>query len=146
MTAMSDGYVAHAAAALGLTADHPDGPTWPYFMEQGGMWMVQPPNKDGSPKLPLLLANFTARITEELDIDDGESRQERYTIAAACGPRTRSLEVAREDFEGDGAVQRIVAALGARARLNPRAHLAFVRDAIKALSTAVQRRTRYAHT
>jgi hypothetical protein len=146
MTAMSNGYVAHAAAALGLTDDHPDGPTWPYFIEQGGMWMVQPPNKDGSPKLPLLLANFTAAITEEIEVSDGESQQERYTIVATCGTRTRTIELAREEFEGDGAMQRIVAALGARARLNPRAQAAFMRDAIKAFSTEVQSRTVYAHT
>jgi hypothetical protein len=139
-------YLAQAAAALGLGDEPGDGPTWPYLLDQGGMWMVQAPNKDGSPKLPLLLANFTAAITEERAVDDGEQVQERYTIVATCGDRTRTVDMAREDFEGDGAVGRIVAALGARARVNPRAQAAVVRDAIKAFSTQVQSRRTYAHT
>jgi hypothetical protein len=139
-------YLAQAAAALGLGDEPGDGPTWPYLLDQGGMWLVQSPNKDGSPKLPLLLANFTAAITEEREVDDGEQVQERYTIVAICGDRTRTVDMAREDFEGDGAVGRIVAALGARARVNPRAQAAVVRDAIKAFSTEVQSRRTYAHT
>ncbi len=68
--------------------------------------------------------NFTATITEEREVDDGEQVQERYTIMATCGDRTRNVDMAREDFEGDGALGRIVAALGARARVNPRAQAA----------------------
>jgi len=141
-----DRYLIQAAAALGLGSGQEDAPTWPYFVDQGGTWMVQSPNKDGSPRLPLLLANFTAAITEEREVDDGEQVQERYTIVAMCGDRTRTVDMAREDFEGDGALGRIVAALGARARVNPRAQAAVVRDAIKAFSTDVQSRRTYAHT
>jgi hypothetical protein len=139
-------YLAQAAAALGLGDDQGDTPAWPYLLDQGGMRMAQAPNKDGAPKLPLLLTNFTAAITEEREVDDGEQVQERYTIVATCGNRTRTVDMAREDFEGDGALGRIVAALGARARVNPRAHAAVVRDAIKAFSTDVQSRRTYAHT
>ena len=133
-----------------LGSEHETDPTWPYFEEVDssglrGLWMFQPPARD-TPKPPLQLCNFTARITEETEIDDGEQRQECYTIVASCGERTRSLEMSREEFEGDGAVSRIVAALGARARLNPRAEARFVRDAIKAFSTAVASRTVFAYT
>jgi hypothetical protein len=145
-TATEGRYLAQAAAALGLGDEPGDGPTWPYLLDQGGMWMVQSPNKDGSPKLPLLLANFTAAITEEREVDDGEQVQERYTIVARCGDRTRTVDMAREDFEGAIALGRIVAALGARARVNPRAQAAVVRDEIKAFSTNVQSRRTYAHT
>ena len=144
--ASGERYLAQAAAALGLGDSQAEDPTWPYLLDQGGMWMVQAPNKDGSPKLPLLLANFAAAITEERAVDDGEQVQERYTIVATCGNRTRTVDMAREDFEGDGAVGRIVAALGARARVNSRVQAAVVRDAIKAFSVDVQSRRTYAHT
>ena len=143
-------YLDHAASALELGSLHDGDPTWPYFEEQdssglGGLWMFQPPARD-SPRPPLQLTNFTARITAETEIDDGAERQERYTLVATCGSVTRTLEMSREEFEGDGAVSRIVAALGARARLNPRAEARFVRDAIKAFSTDVASRTVFAYT
>ncbi len=144
------GYLNRATAALALAEDHHTDPTWPYFEEHDSnglrsMWMFQPPARD-TPKPPLQLCNFTVRITEETEIDDGEQRQERYTIVAACGDRLRSLEMNREEFEGDGAINRIVAALGAQARLNPRAESKYLRDAIKAFSSDVISRTVYAYT
>ncbi len=144
------GYLNRATAALALAEDHHTDPTWPYFEEHDSnglrsMWMFQPPARD-TPKPPLQLCNFTARITEETEIDDGEQRQERYTIVATCGERSRSLEMSREEFEGDGAINRIVAALGAQARLNPRAESKYLRDAIKAFSSDVISRTVYAYT
>lgn len=146
----STGYIDRAATALALVDDHQADPTWPYFEEHdsnglASVWMFQPPARD-TPKPPLQLCNFTARISEETEIDDGEQRQERYTIVASCGERTRSLEMSREEFESDGAINRIVAALGAQARLNPRADSRFLRDAIKAFSSDVVSRTVYAYT
>lgn len=143
-------YLNHATSAMELGSQHNLDPTWPYFEEVDSsglrsLWMFQPPARD-TPKPPLQLCNFTARISEETEIDDGEQRQERYTIVAACGVRTRTLEMSREEFEGDGAISRIVAALGAQARLNPRAESRFLRDAIKAFSSDVMSRTVYAYT
>ena len=143
-------YLTQAASAIELGSEHETDPTWPYFEEIDssglrGLWMFQPPARD-TPRPPLQLCNFSTRITEETEIDDGEQRQERYTIVASCGTRTRSLEMSREEFEGDGAISRIVATLGAQARLNPRADSKFLRDAIKAFSSDVVSRTVYAYT
>jgi len=115
---LSDDLLAQAGRALGLGADDE---TWPYFIHEGGMWMQQH-SGDGTPKAPLLLCNFTARITAETILDDGERQEELYTISATCLRRTRTIELKRTDFESEAALGRIVAALGARARVNPKTH------------------------
>lgn len=121
------------------------GDTWPYFVHEGGLWMYQQ-HSDGSPKAPLLLGNFVAQITTETLLDDGEHHEELYTLTATCQGRTRVIELKRTDFESDAAVARIVAALGARARVNPRAQPRFIIDAIKALSTNVHEEVIHTHT
>ncbi|HRC58770.1 MAG TPA: DUF927 domain-containing protein, partial [Kofleriaceae bacterium] len=92
------------------------------------------------------LCNFTARITEEVLLDDGEQQEEQYTIAMQCGVKARAVTVKCTDFEGDGAVARLTAALGYRARINPAAQVRRVTDAIKVLSADVVERTIYTHT
>jgi hypothetical protein len=119
--------------------------TWPYFIHEGGMWMHQTAG-DGTPKVPLLLTNFTAAITGETSKDDGEHTEDYYTITATCGKRRRTIDMLTTDFEGDAALGRIVAALGARARVNPKAQARYVLDAIKALSTRIEEQTIYTHT
>ena len=102
--------------------------------------------KDGSPRAPLVLTNFTARIVAETLIDDGDDQNESYTIEIRNGSRCRRIEMRRSDFEGEGALARIVAALGARARINPLAQNRVVLDAIKAFSQHVAEATVYTHT
>jgi hypothetical protein len=51
----------------------------------------------------------------------------------------------RAEFESEAAVGRIVAALGAKARVNPLAQARFIVDAIKAFSEAPAERTIYNH-
>jgi hypothetical protein len=132
--------------SLGLTTGDDDAPdTWPYFVYEGGLWMHRT-ERDGSPKTPQLLTSFTARITAETDIDNGETIEQAYTIQATCGSRTRQIDMSRKDFESEGALARIVAALGARARVNPQAHVRYVMDAFKALSHHIEERTIYTHT
>lgn len=144
--------LSQAGRALGLgaaaavdSAEGAEGAAWPYFIHDGGLWM-QRSDKDGSPRAPIVLTNFTARIVAETLIDDGDEQNESYTIEAHCGARTRRLEMRRGDFEGEGALARIVAALGARARVNPLAQNRVVLDAIKAFSQQVAEATVYTHT
>jgi hypothetical protein len=131
----------------GLIEEDGDMPqdTYPYFVHEGGVWMHRT-DRDGSPKTPQLLTNFVARITAETDIDNGEEIEQAYTITATCGRRTRQIDMARRDFESDGALARIVAALGARARVNPQANVRYVMDAFKVLSDDIEERTIYTHT
>jgi hypothetical protein len=90
--------LAQAARALGLGND--TGDIWPYFVHEGGLWMHQQHN-DGSRKAPMLLANFTAAITAERMLDDGEQREELYTVVATCQGRRRTIELRRTDFESE---------------------------------------------
>ncbi|NCC32117.1 MAG: DUF927 domain-containing protein, partial [Chloroflexia bacterium] len=135
--------LAHAGRALGL--GEYTGDTWPYFVHEGGLWMHQQ-HSDGSAKPPLLLGNFVAQITAETTLDDGERQEELYAITAACAGRRRSIELRRTEFESETAVARIVAALGARARVNPRAQPRFILDAIKAFSRDVREEVMHTHT
>jgi hypothetical protein len=135
--------LAQAGRALGLGEDAGD--TWPYFVHEGGLWMHQQ-HSDGSAKPPLLLGNFVAQITAETTPDDGERQEELYAITATCAGRRGSIELRRTEFESETAVARIVAALGARARVNPRAQPRFVLDAIKALSSDVREDVMHTHT
>jgi hypothetical protein len=112
--------------------------TYPYFIHDGGMWM-----KDKG--AAAVLCNFTARIVAETTLCDGEHTEEHYTILATCGNRTRRIDMKRADFESEGALARIVAALGARARVHPRAQVRFIMDAIKAFSRAIDEQTIYTH-
>ena len=117
----------------------------PYFDHDGQFWMRQY-ERDGSEKNPLLLCNFTAQIIAELQLDDGEQQEERYIIQATCRGRSKTIDLARVDFESENAVGRIVAKLGARARVNPRAQFRYILDAIKAFSTTVEEKVTYTHT
>jgi hypothetical protein len=135
--------LAEAGRSLALGQDTTD--SWPYFVLEGGLWMHQQ-HSDGSPKTPLLLCNFVARIAAETVLDDGGHQEELYTVEAICQGRKRSVELRRTEFESEAAVARIVAALGARARVNPRAQPRFLLDAIKALSAAVREEIIHTHT
>lgn len=141
--APSQEQLAQAGRALGMGEGAGD--TWPYFVHEGGLWMHQQ-HSDGSPKAPLLLGNFTAQITAETVLDDGDRQEELYTVTASCQGRQRSIELKRTEFESEAAVARIVAALGARARVNPRAQPRFLLDAIKALSSEVREEVIHTHT
>lgn len=141
--------LASAGRALGLgqqaeTDAAAGADTWPYFVHQGGMWMHRA-DKDGAPKLPLLLTNWTAQITAEVTLNDGETVEERYALVAACGKRQRRLEMTRAEFEGESAVGRLVAALGAKARVNPVAQARYIVDAIKAFSVTPEEHVMYTH-
>ncbi|MEM8534441.1 MAG: bifunctional DNA primase/polymerase [Chloroflexota bacterium] len=135
--------LAQAGRALGLGEAATD--TWPYFLHEGGMWMQQH-SSDGTPKAPLLLCNFTAQIVAETILDDGEQQDELYTIKATCLRRSRNIELKRTEFESETALTRIVATLGARARVNPKTQPKYILDAIKAFSAEVPEHTIYTHT
>lgn len=140
--ALQDDVLAEAGRVLGLDDE---GEAWPYFEEQGGMWMHQR-DRDGTTKAPMPLCNFLARIVAETVVDDGEHQEEWYTLRATCQGRTREIELRRTEFESDSALSRIVAALGARARVNPRTQPKYVLDAIKAFSADVAERVVHTHT
>jgi hypothetical protein len=135
--------LAQAGRVLGLGEATSD--PWPYFLHEGGMWMEQY-NSDGTAKNPLLLCNFTARITTETILNDGERQDEMFTISATCSNRSRTIELKRTEFEHETALGRIVAALGARARVNPKTQPKYVLDAIKAFSCNVQETIIHTHT
>ena len=122
--------------------EHPA--SWPYAIHDGEIWM-DTLDRQGNTQT-MWLCNFIAQITSETILDDGEHREELYTVVATCQQRTRTLEIKRTEFEGDGAVARIVAALGARARVNPRTQIRYIIDAIKACSTTVVERLLFTHT
>lgn len=137
-------FVAPGGRVQPLAAGSADG-TEPYFIEAGGLWMRQT-DKDGNPKAPMPLTNWTAAITAELSLHDGDTVQEHYALEATCGGRTKQLELARDEFESETAVSQIVAALGARARVNPRAQAKFIIDAIKTLSETYDEHVMYTHS
>lgn len=137
-----DAVLAEAGRVLGLDEE---GASWPYFEEQGGVWMHQR-DRDGAPKAPMPLCNFLARIVAETVVDDGEHQEEWYTLRAVCQGRTREIELRRTEFESESALSRIVAALGARARVNPRTQPKYVLDAIKAFSAEVTEQVVHTHT
>jgi hypothetical protein len=118
--------------------------TWPYFVRDGGIWM-ELRDRQGNTQT-MWLCNFTAHIATETILDDGEHQEELYTIIASCQRRTRTIEIKRTEFESEGAIGRIVAALGARARVNPRTQSKYVIDAIKACSRNVAERMVFTHT
>lgn len=135
-----------AGRVLGLGGAPRDGAvdTWPYFISAGGIWMHRT-EKDGAPRLPLPMTNWTAEIAAEIAMSDGERVEEAYAIRAHCGNRTRELTMTRAEFESEAAVARIVAALGAKARVNPVAQSRFIVDAIKACSPTPVEHTIYNH-
>jgi hypothetical protein len=137
-----DTVLTEAGRVLGLDASETQ---WPYFLHEGGMWMHQK-DRDGTAKAPLPLCNFTARITSEILLDDGEHQEELYVLTATCQRRTRTIELKRTEFESEAALGRIVAALGARARVNPRTQPKYVLDAIKAFSQDVEEQVIHTHT
>jgi hypothetical protein len=139
-----DSLLQQAGRLLGLASDE-DEDTWPYFIHEGGLWMHRT-GRDGSPQTPQLLTNFTACIVAETDIDSGDEVEQAYTITATCGKRTRQVDMARKEFESEGALARIVAALGARARVNPQANVRYVMDAFKALSRDIAEYTIHTYT
>jgi hypothetical protein len=139
-----DSLLQQAGRLLGLASDE-DEDTWPYFIHEGGLWMHRT-GRDGSPQTPQLLTNFTACIVAETDIDSGDEVEQAYTITATCGKRTRQVDMARKEFESEGALARIVAALGARARVNPQANVRYVMDAFKALSRDIAEHTMHTYT
>lgn len=132
-----------AGRALGMSSDPSD--TFPYFVREGGFW-IERTERDGSPKLPQRMTNFTAAIIAEKTLHDGDAATELYCISATCGKRTRMVEMERSEFEGEGALGRIVAALGAKARVNPGTQSRYVLDAIKAFSATVEEHVMYTHT
>jgi hypothetical protein len=136
-----DSVLAEAGRVLGLE-DQSD--SWPYFEDHGGIWMYQRERNGSQASLPL--CNFLARIVAETVVDDGEHQEEWYTLRATCQGRTREIELRRTEFESDTALSRIVAALGARARVNPRTQPKYVLDAIKAFSADVAERVVHTHT
>jgi hypothetical protein len=137
-----DHILAEAGRVLGLDAGETQ---WPYFLHEGGMWMHQK-DRDGTAKAPLPLCNFTARITSEIVLDDGERQEELYVLTASCQRRTRTIELKRTEYESEAALGRIVAALGACARVNPRTQPKYVLDAVKAFSQEVQEQIIHTHT
>jgi hypothetical protein len=149
-----------AAAALAQLQDLPDDDpfpqplsdkdTFPYFQGDGtahdpGIWMHRF-DKAGDALPALRLCNWTATIVAETNIHDGEQIDERYTLEATCGKRTRTIEIKRADFEQETAVRTIAAVLGAKARVAPTAQPRYILDAIKVFSNDVAERTVYSHT
>ncbi|KAB8142948.1 DUF927 domain-containing protein [Chloroflexia bacterium SDU3-3] len=119
--------------------------SWPYFLHEGGMWMERT-DRDGGPKAPLMMTNWTAQIVAEVAQHDGENCTEFYRITARCGAKARTLEMECSEYEGEAALGRIVASLGAKARVNPAAQSRYILDAIKSLSTDLTEQVIHNHT
>jgi hypothetical protein len=129
-----------AGKSVGLaTSPETEDETYPYFMHNGGIWMQ---GEKGS----MPLCNFDARIIEESVYHDGDGVEEYYTLNLVCSGKTRQIKLPRVELESEGALAKITSALGARARINPKAQARVVIDAIKSLSTEVLERNFYTYT
>ncbi|MBR0797964.1 DUF927 domain-containing protein [Bradyrhizobium jicamae] len=110
------------------------------YFEQGGSIFWKKPGKDSLP-----LANFTARIAEDVKIDDGSSHARRqFTIEYSIGGREGTARVPADQFDSLNWVTR---ELGADAIVTPgpqiKQHLA---NAIKSMERDARRTgTIYAH-
>lgn len=118
------------------------GESGPYFEMDGKLWQ-NVVNRDGVPT-PKMLANFTARISEEVHLDDGEDSVRIFRVAADVFGHRRSVDVPARDFNS---MNWIGEKLGASAFLSAGQSVRDnARAAIQALSIPVPERTVYSHT
>ncbi|MCX7618334.1 bifunctional DNA primase/polymerase [Tepidiforma sp.] len=120
-----------------------DGAGEEYFADGQGTWRRRR-GREGE-EVVEQLANFTARITADVTVDDGAEQVREFELEAIVAGRTVRAEVRAEEFE---AMRWPVAKLGPEAQVaagpSKRDHL---RAAIQAISsrTGIARRHVYAH-
>ncbi|PFG75310.1 bifunctional DNA primase/polymerase [Tepidiforma thermophila] len=120
-----------------------DGAGEEYFADGQGTWRRRQ-GRDGEDVLEQL-ANFTARITDDVTVDDGAEQVREFELEASVAGRTVRAEVRAEEFE---TMRWPVAKLGPEAQVaagpSKRDHL---RAAIQAISSraGIARRHVYAH-
>ncbi len=114
-----------------------------YFVNKG-YWCRKKYDKEGS-EITIPLCNFTARITEENIIDDGQDSQHLFMIEGKLHDKMPlpSIDTPAEKFAGLSWVSR----WGSRACLEPGQTVKdFVRHAIQKTSTDTPVKTHYGHT
>jgi hypothetical protein len=114
-------------------------PRYPYFESDGSTYYMKVTERG---QFPVLLANFTARIEREVQLDDGVERTTQFDMLLQCQGRTKRESIPAARFPGFSWV-----AL-ADAIISPsntsRDHL---RAAVQHLSSDdLEKRTAYAHT
>jgi len=120
-----------------------DGAGEEYFADEQGTWRRRR-GREGE-EVVEQLANFTARITADVTVDDGAEQVREFELEAIVAGRTVRAEVRAEEFE---AMRWPVAKLGPEAQVaagpSKRDHL---RAAIQAISSraGIARRHVYAH-
>ncbi len=112
-----------------------------YFIDQGSTYW-NAPAKEGVVRT--LLANFAAKITADIQVDDGVERHREYEVEAQLGGEKRQMSVTANAFAGMNWPNE---ALGASAIVQPGFS---VRDrfraAVQTLSTEIEKRVVYSHT
>jgi hypothetical protein len=121
-----------------------DGPEPPTYFETSGCIHRNAMTRDGP--ISIALCNFSARIVEDLEFDDGAEKTRLLAIEGTLGDGTPlpRVEIPADDFPR---MEWIVPAWGTRAvvhaGMGTRDHL---RAALQLLSGKVPRRTVYGHT
>ena len=114
----------------------------PYFVDPQGFWCRLKQTQNGT--IPVRLANFTARIDEEILEDDGVEVLHRYLLKGQMTDRALpAIDVPASSF----AALNWLPKWGSRAIIEPgQSTKDFVRHAIQMTSADVRKSTRYTHT
>lgn len=112
------------------------------YREIDGQMIYLRPTPEGP--VPVVLANFTARIIAQAQVDDGAERSAVFTVSASLRGRSVTFDVTAARFES---LTWISEQLGAEAIVSPGQMTASrVRAAIKHLSLPIATRYAYGHT
>jgi len=113
-----------------------------YFVDPEGCWFRRKPTRHG--RVPERIANFTAKIEEEILEDDGVETSCRYVIVGQSGGRRLPvIDVPASTFPGMG----WAAKWGSQAIIEPgQSKKDYVRHAIQVSSPRVRKSTCFTHT
>jgi len=114
------------------------------YFTKGGYWCRKKYSKDGG-EITIPLCNFTAQITEENLIDDGQDSQHLFTINGKLRDKISlpPIEITAEKFSGLSWIPK----WGSKACLEPGQTVKdYVRHAIQKASTDTPVKTHYGHT
>jgi hypothetical protein len=113
-----------------------------YFIDSQGYWCRWKQTNNGT--VPIRLANFTAKIEEEILEDDGVEVAHRYVLKGQMADRSLpATDVPASSFAGLNWIPK----WGSQAIIEPGQSIKdFVRHAIQVTSTDAKKSTRYTHT
>lgn len=122
-------------------AEDADAPVYPYLEHNGATYYLK---RTDAGAVPVQLANFTARIISQAQLDDGAERWVTFEMAAKHAGRRVTFSLTAVRFDP---LAWVTDQLGGEAIITPgQATAGHLRAAIKHLSTPIPTRQAYAHT